>query len=215
MYIFHHLPKCGGTSIVSIIDQWFIQVRDYQDWGEDAASFDKSKLDLSKYDERHCLCGHFEREGIHLHQRYPEVINNPVHRMFTFIRDPLELKCSLYYFLKGQNKIAASSELNKHVMNNPNYIAGVMGCDIENFRTILDRFFFIGLTEELQKSVDCLARMIGRPSMTVPVLNTSPRHSKAQEMNDAEIAHFKEINYLDYAIYEYCQQRFISQIEQL
>ena len=90
MYIFHHLPKCGGTSIVSIIDQWFIQVRDYQDWGEDAASFDKSKLDLSKYDERHCLCGHFEREDIHLHQRYPEVINNPVHRMFTFIRDPLE-----------------------------------------------------------------------------------------------------------------------------
>ena len=30
VYIFHHIPKCGGTSLSYILNKWFVVVRDYR-----------------------------------------------------------------------------------------------------------------------------------------------------------------------------------------
>lgn len=55
--VFHHVPKCGGTSLLAVLDRWFTVCRDYrQGWAQEFGP----PLDLAALDGRHCLCGHFD-----------------------------------------------------------------------------------------------------------------------------------------------------------
>ena len=93
VYIFHHMPKCGGTSLSYLLNQWFIVKRDYRkDWN----SAHKNKYNLNKFRSINCLAGHWELPEVYLNKRYPEVFTNDKYKVFTFLRDPLEHSLSLY-----------------------------------------------------------------------------------------------------------------------
>ena len=101
-YIFHHIPKCGGNSAVQALTNWFLLVKDYpRSW----SNIDNSNLykrycdnpkDLDKLKYYHLLTGHYHLENSFLHQRYPLCLTDKRYRLFTFLRDPLELQLSLY-----------------------------------------------------------------------------------------------------------------------
>lgn len=206
VYVFHHIPKCGGTSLNQALAHWFTVIPDYRMGYTDQYP---PKTDVSKLRSTHCLCGHFEMEGQFLHQRYPEVLQGDRFRLFTFIRDPLELQLSLFRYVQIHNP-KPNRTLENHLALRPNYIASLLPATAENYKDVLDRYFFIGLLEQGQESLDLLAQKIGKPSQTLPYVNEtrSPHSQKEIPLSDEAIARFHQENALDYLIYQYCLERF-------
>lgn len=204
LYVFHHIPKCGGTSMLEVLRTWFITIEDYRtSW----TTSHSAPADLRSLCTLHCLCGHFELEGVHLHQRYPEVFSSERYKVFTFVRDPLQLQLSLFRYEKEH--AGPSISLEEHLSFRPNYIASILPATAENYKQIIDRYFFVGILEEKQLSLDILASLLGKRRKQYPWVNrTSKKNGGIEEVSSEILARFKRENELDYKIYNYCFERF-------
>ena len=209
VYIFHHIPKCAGTSTIFALRHWFFIVKDYWSsyYPEEVPYFIQHPVKLRFLRSYNCLCGHFDLPETHLDKRYREVLHNQKFKIFTFIRDPLELKISLYHFEKKRGNREGIS-LAQHLLERTNFIASVLNCTLDNYQGVLDRYFFIGISEYLQSSMDKLAVMCNKRKVKLFVLNKSQRDAKLSDIPLALINQFKTKNQLDYRIYEYCLKKF-------
>lgn len=211
VYVFHHLMKCGGTSVKEILQEWFNTEYDYIEASENLNTFLKYKLNTGSMNADNCIVGHFQFEGIHLNQRYPEVFDNPdKYRVFTFVRDPLQFRASLYYYTR-KNEIIKDYNLSQIIMNTPNLISRVFPCDENNYKEVLDKYFFIGIVEKMQESFNKLADHIHKRRLTLPYANISEKDDQLSKLSPEFIAEFKKKNYLDYLIYDYCLAKFNKQ----
>lgn len=201
-YVFHHIPKCGGTSIFVALVGWFKIIHDYRTATGDIPP--RHSLKTMKASD--CLTGHFDVEGIYLHQRYPEVLTNKRYKLFTFVRDPLELKISLYYYEKKHCADYRLS-LTDCLFSRPNFMAARFPCTMENYRDILGRYFFIGVLERAQSSIDQLAELMQKPCLSLTFENVSQRDGQVAMITPDMVSEFKKINSLDYLIYDYCCER--------
>ena len=141
VYVFHHIPKCGGTSLIQILNKWFIVVHDYRkDW----SNSHRSPININKFKSIHCLAGHWELPGVYLNERYPEVLSEDRYKVFTFLRDPLELSLSLYRY-ERENSQTDITDIEEHFSIRTNYIATILNANYENYKAVLDQYFFIGI----------------------------------------------------------------------
>jgi hypothetical protein len=209
IYIFHHLVKCGGTSVKEVIANWFSVQNDYLENSDSLNNFLRYKLNLSNLVSGSCVIGHFQNDKIHLKNRYPEIFeNNQDYRIFTFIRDPLQIRFSMYYYNK---KLFENSNINLYDSMKyfpDNFLASLFPCDESNYKEILGRYFFIGIVEDMQESFDKLANILDRKKLKLPYANRSEKDSQIKELPNDFISVFKENNRLDYLIYEYCLNIF-------
>jgi hypothetical protein len=207
VYVYHHIPKCGGTSLLDVLEHWFSVRRDYrQGWAQEF----HPPVDLSTLDGRHCLCGHFDGADARLERRYPAVIGSPRFRLFTVVREPLALVLSLYRW-EGQMGIRRDDVLERYLIDHVGFLADALGATAENWPEVLARYFFIGLLERLEASVDLLAKCIGKPRVPLPRLNATDPYARAphrRRLSAGAIARFRAANRLDEAIYAACVQRF-------
>lgn len=206
VYVFHHLPKCGGTASRKAFEKQFRVIQDYRRAVTPEATevFLQNRVDLASLDEHTMLAGHYDIPGAHLDERYPEVLTNDRFRLVTFIRDPLEVAQSFYFYRRSIGAPVYRS-LSEQLRSSRNYIASVLPCTSENYQAVIDRYFFVGLTEHLQASHDMLARMMGKEPVPLGVENVVPRDEPALP---EDVATFRANNVLDFKIYAYCQQRF-------
>lgn len=201
VFIFHHMPKCGGTSLIQILDKWFIVVRDYRkDW----SSSHSSKVDINKLRSIHCLSGHWELPGVYLKERYPEVFSDDRYKVFTFLRDPLEHSLSLYRYEKENNQTNII-DIEEHFKIRPNYMSTILGADKYNYKEIIDKYIFVGIVEEMKKSIEILSELTGKKHYKLPWINKTKLDSKinSENLSKSIIDSFKEINSVDYLIYNY------------
>ena len=206
VYVFHHIPRCGGSSVNEVLASWFITIKDYRSgWTMDYPE----KVNIERLRSAHCLCGHFELDGYHLHQRYPGILGSDRFRLFTFVREPLQVQLSLYRYEKKQ-KVCTVGSIEDRLSARPNYVADRLPATQENYKEIIDRYFFVGILEEGQASLDLLARILGKPRKKLPWANRTRKDSGCDEVNLSEelIGKFREENVLDYLIYEYCVEKF-------
>jgi len=118
------------------------------------------------------------------------------------------MRCSLYrhQLLKNENP---ADDLFKSIMTVNNYYARIFGVDESNWRESLDKYFFIGLSDDLQFSFDLLADLIDKPKANLVRENTTRIESDSSEksLSEEQIEEFKNANQLDYQIYNYVKQR--------
>ena len=211
VYFFHHIPKTGGTSVVKTIEKWFDLRTDYFNPSHPE---EVEPVNLKLVNSTHCIAGHFGHHEYRLNHRYPRVFNSTFskqqYRVFTFVREPLDMRCSLYrHQLKMNKEVTSKMTLAEHLMSIDNYTGRILSATLEDYTEILDRYFFVGLYDDLQLSFDILARLTKKPRIVLPVTNTTRKDSdKVEEsLTDEEIELFKQQNQLDYLIYEYAQAR--------
>lgn len=210
IYFFHHLVKCGGTSIKEVIADWFSVQNDYLENSDNLNTFLRHKLNLSNLVSGSCVIGHFQNDKIHLKNRYPEIFENKQnYRIFTFVRDPLQIRFSMFYYNKKLFDIENINLYDSMKYFPDNFLASLFPCDESNYKEVLDRYFFIGIVENMQESFDKLAIMLNRKKIKLPYANRSEKDSQIKELPKDFISVFKENNRLDYLIYEYCVKKFM------
>jgi len=208
VYIFHHFIICGGTSVTYNLKYWFNIIDDHLLDPDQIEQYIKTPVHLDKLEIDNCLIGHYNYEGIYLHQRYPEILLS-INRIksFTFIREPLNFWLSFYFYSKKFNRAKYDSFLD-FSDDNMDLLAYFLPCDEFNYQKVLDSYFFIGITDKLQESFDKLAMLLNKRKITMPVLNLTNKDSLLSFNTEDFKVHFKQKNKLDYLIYQYCLDKF-------
>jgi hypothetical protein len=219
--IYTHIPKCAGTSVVRVLRQWFRET--YHKLNQD----ETQDILLPKVETRdaegnwlpgvRCIHGHFNHgRGYGLPYYYPEV-----DQYFTILRDPFDLVVSMYFFAKGRsaegkfwfrgeqvNFSSLFSSVSEYVSHYPYWLFHHLPQDItlDNYIEKLNsRFVYIGVFEDLQASIDQLACVLGKPQVTLPLLNASnydePVPSQLRERFYDDYPLLKEI--YDFALAHY------------
>jgi len=199
--------KCGGTSIVSILEKWFCMIYDYHLVVDVPDEYYKRRVCVENLTSDHCIVGHYHQDGMFVFQRYPEIITRQKEiKCFTFIRNPLNFFLSFYYYSREVGRMDKS--LQEFINSNKNLMAYYLGCEEGNYKEVLDKYFFIGITEEIQNSMDILAGLIDKPKITVPFKNKSLKDDQVSLLIPEFIEKFRNENELDYNIYEYSKMKF-------
>ena len=203
-FVFHHLPRCGGTSLRQSIGETKTAFSDYRiGWG----GVYPLKYPINKLGTGDCLCGHFETEGYYLFQRYPEIATNRRFRLFTFLRDPLDLSISEYFY-RLKNDQEMDSSLLEYLLAQNNYLARILGVDRSNLRERMDRYDFIGVVEKYEESLLGLSALMECNGLTLNRINGAERNDLLNEITPEVKEKFKEQNSLDYLIYKYAIEKF-------
>lgn len=204
--LFHHLPKCGGTSMVETLRKWGTVVAMYRrGW----TNTPPPAPPLSTLEDGSVLVGHFELPGHHWTDIYPEALTNPRVRVMTFLRDPLRLQASLFRY-ERKNGVSQAATFDEHLTLRPNYMASLLHADDSNWQSILDRYWFIGVTEHAQQAFDVLGASLGKPPVEVVRTNETEvtEGDDAGLLPEETVRRFREANALDYKIYEEGIRRF-------
>lgn len=203
-FVFHHLPRCGGTSLRRSIMENKNVFSDYRiGWG----SIYPLKYPLAKLGKNDCLCGHFELDGYHLFERYPEIFCDSRFRLFTFIRNPLDLAISNYFYRLKKNQ-EVESNIRDSLLRNNNYLAKILNVDIENYKEIMDRYNYIGIVEHYQESLHGLSLFMDCDGLIFNKINGAEKNEQLDAIKQEDIDKFKLQNSLDYLIYEYAIYKF-------
>jgi hypothetical protein len=119
-----------------------------------------------------CIHGHFagallSRSGTLL-ARYPWIVSNLRAFVFTLFRHPVEHVLSFYYHEHAAGRVNLPLA---DFLKTPHAFAIGRALEVNtehDIQAALQSFGFIGLTEELQRSTDLLADMVGKPRQTLP-----------------------------------------------
>jgi hypothetical protein len=208
-----HVPKCGGTSFQSVLGQWFGPVF-YPHYAVGR---------LSQLPQRHefkgsiCIHGHFnKRRKIGVRDYYPEA-----DQFITMLRDPFEMVVARYFYAKGQwrNRFRSGQPARPPQERFPDvkaycrrergrYLLNFFpsAVTLETYEEMFERqFVYVGITEDLQTSVEVLARRLGFPPVVIERLNTSVHDEEVTaEMREEFVAQHP----LEYAIYNYAVSHY-------
>ena len=129
------------------------------------------------------------------------------------------MRLSLYRYAK-KRKTGLYNTVNKledHVFSGSNYLAGRFPATLENYKEVIDRYFFVGILEQAQASLDILAQLLGKPSQKFPWENATRNNTgpASDELSDELVAKFRAQNSLDYLVYDYCVQKFREKLAML
>jgi hypothetical protein len=216
-----HIPKCGGSSFDKVLKTWF-------GFGFHRHYMNHSKMILPKKASFNltfkeyipaCIHGHFDKatDTVGVFDYYPEA-----RQFITLYRDPLEIQLSFYAYAKKLisegamhwkgKKVTDHSHLghdiDEHLETNSEYkwLTRFIPWKIDenNYKEIIEKnFIHIGITEDLQKSVDIFAEKLNKRTIKVPFENRSGRLDKPSE---SSIRKFKEKHHLEYLFYNYAHQ---------
>ncbi|MDQ3774922.1 MAG: sulfotransferase family 2 domain-containing protein [Pseudomonadota bacterium] len=152
VYLYHHLPKCGGVSFIDTCSKWLPERRQQTDsypTPEQTAEFARRRLDFNALPPNCFVHGHLVREGRRPFERYGDHIASGRRRLVTTVRDPLERHISAYYHRrKGRQGMAGAAGALARVRAQPD--GEVPGCRREQLEGGLDAYLVVGTMEALQ-----------------------------------------------------------------
>jgi hypothetical protein len=205
-----HIPKCGGSSLKSVLRNWFGENLFFHYFNE------KENKPPAKHNLKPNICihGHFNKKrNFGIQDYYPSVT-----QFITFLRDPFDMIVSRYFYVKRKEKdgyyrngekIILQQDLNFYIeteITNKNYhpnITDYMPFEItdNNYREIIDKYFvYVGLVEDFQTSLSILSDKLGFSQNKVEHLNISTRN---QTVSNYTKQRFIDSHQLEYAIYNY------------
>ena len=221
--VFYHIPKCGGTTVNSLVGQHFHTTeifhhktkKDKSVQTEGPASFAAHNL--------HCL--QLDRidlnriRYIHGHATYSRLLDIPEAKNFTFLRDPVERVFSAYRYV---NQVRAQEffDFYKHHSNGQVLqLSGLSRSDptislrdhLESAkRNLNEKFFFVGIAEQMQESIQLLYRLLNWEQLSLtPVFNRTIKKPYDPALYEFV---FRE-EWADRELYEFAKSLFLEQLE--
>jgi len=219
--LFMHIPKCGGTTLRTILRSWFEPTEAIAVSTESPQTITTFKQ-REDYDSIRLIYGHF---------KYSENIHDyiPDSSYFTLVRDPIERAISTYFYVKqtpahrlheaAQNLSVEDfyEECLRPARNcMTNFISGVsyeLDSTPESLHIakehIENKFLVVGTVEQFDQSILLLRRKLEKP---IPVYRRENLSQKDFDFSDSLKSRIREDNEYDYALYDYVNQRLHEQI---
>lgn len=215
-----HVPKCGGTSLTRVLRTWFGK-RFYRHYFDEKnvrmppRHRTKGALLRWRFRSHVCIHGHFNKaRGMGATEYYPES-----EQFITILRDPFEAALSNYFYgiKMGRGRFRDGVQLSTtdqfkdiadYFRQRRSYFLDYLPCEMtpDDYREILDRdFVYIGILEDMQTSINTLARKLGFPSAEAGYENISERREDVPKELREE---FRSNHELEYAIYEFALQNY-------
>ncbi|MGH8046466.1 MAG: hypothetical protein ACREKL_04405 [Chthoniobacterales bacterium] len=211
IYLYHHLPKCGGNSFIRTCALWFPPRREmigsYPD-RERIAEYARTRFNYDDLPENCFVHGHLVSRGIRPFERYGDYIESGKFRVVTIFRDPLERTVSAWFHQQKKGR-QWEGTFEDWLCRIRNQFSKYLGVTRDNWRERLDAYFLVGTMESLQLTADLMAAKTGQSRLEVPHLNRSPRSE--YELSEECVQKFIADNALDYEIYRYSQERLLRE----
>lgn len=206
-YLFHHIPKTGGKSCREALSKNFNIIKDYPPPNSKKmlAKYMRNSVDLDSLVASDVLCGHYNSSGNRLNERYPQ-LKDYEHRKISFLRRPLDAATSGVRFGVQRGRFNPD-HAGRLILKRVGYFARILQCTEDNYQQRIDDFFFVGLTERLQESMDRLSDLTSMPRVEVPVINKTDPGIEL-EIEKRILDQFVEENRLDDRIYGYVCEKF-------
>ena len=227
MYLFNHIPKCGGLSYRALFEDLFGRER-----VEHISVNLEEEYTLSpeQFQQFTMLMGHF---GV----RWNEVVG-PGRRWMTALREPIDRVVSTYYYWRHNTPLspespwlylAQSMSLDEFircghylVMQGISNVQTWLLADdlrwryhivperdaLEVAKANLDKFDFIGIHEEFEESVSRMCAYLGfaRPEKA-PYVNKTRQRAGVRELSPTTIESIVELNQADIELYQYALKK--------
>lgn len=208
-----HIPKCGGHSVRRVLKNWFGENLYFHYFQKRNALPVKHELKPGV-----CIHGHFNKtKGFGVDDYYPGV-----NQLITFLRDPLEIVISNYFFWKRtarerQIRLGYLKQGDDHdyrdiedffnkrpVSHIPNFLPGNL--TERNFKEVFaEKFVYIGIVEDMKTSLKKLAQKLGFQLGEEVWINRSQRD---EEISKKTREKFIEENAFAYEIYGYAKKNY-------
>lgn len=217
IFIYNHIPKCGGTSFNIILSDFFLTIYDYpphelefkfnSDFLENLKKHEKKAPNYFELKPFQAMSGHYFYDKIFLSNRFKGVYKSSRVKLITFLRDPLRHRVSLYSFgIKKGHSYVKGIDLETYIFQEENYFSKLLECDINSYKDRIDGYFFIGIMEDFNKSIDVFQRKLEmKISRSIPNINKSNSDDFFVLLSKEAKEKFKIINHLDYLIYSYAK----------
>lgn len=206
-----HIPKTAGSSFRFVLKEWFGE-KLYNHYFNEKKGEMPLKLNFKDNLSQSGVCvhGHFNKKrGFGVYDYYPET-----KQIISIVRDPLEISLSNYFYNKklknngdwyraGKKIERQQMDLDDYLINANSHLLQFFPWDlnINNFKEIINNnFIHLGVSENLQTTVNILAKKLDKPKIKVPNRNISPRD---EQPSKEAIEYFKSRHKLEYAIYNY------------
>jgi len=205
IYVFHHIPKTAGSTFNAFLRSNFMVFKDYRlGWSNNIPK----PLNIKNFNENVCISGHFNfNKNYTVQKRYNDQLikYNKTFKIITFLREPLELRISLYNYLRKNDQIDEKTEINDFIFIENNFLANALNCNYSNYKEIICTYFFIGFVDEFEDSLDKLAKHLNVKYNKIAKKNVSKTKFKiSNELKDS----FYKSNKLDYKLYNFAKERF-------
>lgn len=230
-YFFLHIPKAAGTSLFKVFNEILGSENVKQ-----VVSLNKGPKQLETLNEYKLVGGHFT------YYDYLKFINDDRYSI-TFLRNPIERFLSQYYFFKNNvgdikqpsvvnakkldlksyveyygNKQMYGDVLNRQVW----HLVGLQKPTITDNEVLelakenLSKINFIGIHENLAESIDLLCYDCNWPLIRdIPVINVTNKKPVYSEVDKNTLERIKELNYLDFQLYDYALELYNSKKRQI
>lgn len=163
-----------------------------------------------------CIHGHFNNEGGYgARDYYPEI-----NQYITMLRHPFDITISNYFYVK-QHAATSFRDGAPHIIiekkwtlleylknRKKSFLLSFFppGISLENYRQLInENFIYIGIVDDMEKSVNTLAKKLGFPALSVSHENKS---SWDEYVPDEIRQEFIRSNPLEIAIYEYALSHY-------
>ena len=219
-YLFIHVPKTAGTSVITVLRTLF-GVQEVME----AADSNFDNLDLEALAGYRVLAGHF---------KWDQVTHFPDRRLFTFLREPIDLVVSKYYYMRNMaDPIQPTTELckrrsleeilwddgvettqfrNATVRQLAGVGPGVRHLGHEAFNravSMLHRCDFVGISEDFEESLDVMSYTFAWPLVeVVPRDNVTQGRPPLAEVDRSLIERIRVLNELDLHLYQHARELF-------
>lgn len=237
---FLHIPKCGGTSLISAMRRQYMTLSPRDDrlvtHLNDAAALKAAKLlnedpleynrDLSLY----YLAGNYRFISGHFaFHRLAYANYGQTYAFVTMLRDPVKKWLSLYFFnrYKQGDHYSLNEDLDDFLETDlaagygSDYamqFAGHAGTPDYTSQEAIDQaienvklFHLVGLVEEMPLFVQEFEQLFGA-KLDIPVLRTNPVSQEAQQdmISPEAMVRIRELNQPNMAIYSYVRDNLIG-----
>jgi len=235
MLYFIHIHRTGGTTLKAIFRNNF-GLKTLFINNNNRANYE---YNLDEYHNLFKICKFFNYKVLESHNlRYPPTGSNNLNiklEPITFLRDPMERFLSNYFYLQqiaGKNHYA-NSDFDRYVefikKNHPHDVRYLNGevlqiakeYNLEKAKSIIDQFYFVGLTEYFDQSLILLQNKIGRKYFNInyekknvgKVKQIKKRYYDEIKESGTYYKVKMEMN-LDIELYKYVKEKLLKEIDE-
>jgi hypothetical protein len=205
LIVFNHLPRTAGLTLTTLLATWRHVTLDYQSDDSEHArnSWLARPLHLDQLAPGSALVGHYTGAG-RLSARYPHIFDDARFRLVTFLRDPWATALSALGSSAGQHLLAARAPA-EAAMSLAGAFAKALDVPPLAPREALARYWFVGLTERLETSMQLLARRLGHAAPEA-MLTHNARTAQVG-LPEQPPSSFRAAARDDYALYDIARAR--------